>query len=164
MSSEIPLRKRILFRKFDEYVNMSSAQMRQFWTSPEAQKVSQTPEESFKTGGLAGKQVTREIANMISKAAKYRGQLKKLPPWSDREWLLCGSIVRYIARIFYGNGDLVDSNGERLPRALAPMYWGFDILKRKTKLPRKEEIKKEVKDYVKKETLKESFFDNLLDL
>ena len=171
--SSIPIRKRILFAKFDEYVNMTPSEMASFWQSEEANKVSQTPEQAFRTGGLAGKAVTKQVARLISKAAKYRGQLKVLPPWTEDEWRLCGSIVRVIVRQFYNIGDFKDELGNETPKSLALKYWGFNSNKRKTKLPMKQEIKDKVVDYVKKEkdsnkNLKESFDDlfflELLDL
>lgn len=151
----IPIRRLLIWHKFDEYVNVTSSEIRSVLNSEEAKNISQTKEQAAKTssGGLAGKDVSREIQHIIDKSSKFRGQLKNIPNFTEREWFVLGRMVAYIKRNFYGKGALEDADGNPLPRKLSLILWGFNPSR--SGLPTKQEVKNDVVQFVKKQKEKE---------
>lgn len=148
-TEKINLRRMILFHKFDEYINMSPAEVRIFKQSEEAEDVSQDRSEADIQGGRSGKEASKELERIVSKCTSFRNQFKKLPDLTNSEWDLVGDTVRMIARFRKLKGAERDEDGDLTPKVLALKYWFHDTTKYKKHFPTKEEIKHDVVTYVK---------------
>lgn len=151
MKQRLNLRRMILFHKFDEYINMTPAEVRIFKQSEEAEGVSQDRSEADIQGGRSGKEASKELERIVSKCQGFRNQFKKLPNLTNAEWDLVGDTVRMIARFRKLKGADRDEDGDLTPKVLALKYWFHDTTKYKKHFPTKEEIKQDVVTYVKAE-------------
>lgn len=144
VEKKIPLERRLLWVRWDRMVNMSGADIRSFRTSEEGQKVGWTSDEAKRgsINGMAGHDASKKIEGLISKAGRFRGQHKNLPPWTPEEWMLANKQVAYISRARGNIGDLVNDDDERTPKAKAMMLWGRDEIKARGSFPDKVELKK----------------------
>ena len=148
---KIPLERRLLGARWDKIVNMTSSEIRSFRTSDDGQTVGWTPDEARRgsISGMAGQEASKRIENLISKAGKFRGQFKNLPPWNEDEWKLANKQVAYISRARGNIGELVNDDDERTPKAKAMMLWGRDEVRARGSFPDKDALKKQlIKDDV----------------
>jgi hypothetical protein len=147
------LERVVLWVRWDRIINMKASELRTFRATELGQTVGLNRKEAQGAGNsvMSGQEASEIIEGMISKASEYRGQDKKLPDWSAKEWMVAGRQVSFISR-FRGNiGDLVDEEGNPTPKAGAMMLWGRDEINASGSFPDKDEIKEEIKARYKKE-------------
>jgi len=149
MDIKTPIRKIILWARFDRIINVTPAQIAAIRNSPEAENVSQTREQAAKTGAAvkAGKEESKKIEAILKKVSKYRGQYKKVPNLSDSEWSTISGAIRYISRARANIGPLHDADGKKLPKAISLSLWGRNETEAST-FPNKNSVKAEVSSKV----------------
>ena len=158
MDIKTPIRKIILWARFDRIINMTPAEINAARNSEEAKDVSQDLVDARKVGAnvKAGREESKKIEAILRKVSKYRGQYKKVPNLTDSEWDTISSAIRFISRARANIGPLRDSDGKKTKKAWALNFWGRNETESST-FPNKNAVKTEVssKVHAEKEKQKE---------
>jgi hypothetical protein len=154
---KIPLERRLLWARWDKIVNMTGAEIRTFRQSEEGQKVGWSSDQAKRgsISGISGHEASKIIEGMLSKAGRFRGQQKRMPPWSPEEWKIANKQVAYISRARSNTGPLLNDDDEKTPKAMAMMIWGRDEIRASGSFPDKEKLKEQL--------VKQDFNENYID-
>jgi len=151
--STVPSDIEILWAKFSEMVNMTSAQLRSFYNSEDGKESGWTDEERNKESLAAttGRENAKELINILSKYSSNisNGKAPKNLTQSERECV--SRSIRFIARVRENIGGYKDKDGKLTPKAKALMLRAFDPIKAgNKKLPSTQEVKQELKKEMEK--------------
>jgi len=149
MDIKTPIRKIILWARFDRIINMTPSEIRMTRESDEAKNVSQTPADAQKVGAnvKAGKEESKKLEEILKKVSKYRGQYKKVPNLSDSEWSTISTAVRFISRARSNIGPLEDEHGKWTSKKICLRIWGRNETNASS-FPNKNSVKAEVSSKV----------------
>lgn len=143
--NKIPLKKAVLFARWDRIVNARPEEIRKIREENEDIGLDRAEAKQAGANVISGREASKKIEVMIRKAADFRGQYKRLPPFTDEEWGLLGSQIRLISRLKFNIGALEDDDGDMTPKHKALILWGYVPAKARGKFPDKNEVKAEVK-------------------
>lgn len=145
MDIKTPIRKIILWARFDRIINMTPAQIHMARESDEAKDVSQNLEDARKVGAnvKAGREESKKIEAILRKVSKYRGQYKKVPNLTDSEWDTVATTIRFISRCRANIGPLHDEAGKKTKKAWVLNFWGRNETEAST-FPNKNSVKSEI--------------------
>lgn len=149
--SKVPSDREIMFRKYMQMVNMSSAELQSFINSKESDEVGWSEAEAKKESLSAnfGMKDAKILVNILRKGSKFKNS--GTPELTDAEWQCLGRSIRFIARVKENIGDNKDEDGNLTPKAKALMLRAFDPIKAgNKKLPSTQEVKQELKKEMEK--------------
>lgn len=111
---------RVIYDKWRSLVNMSAAQLRRFYDSPEGKGAGMSAKEARAQGISSGRQSARWIMSM--KGTPFT-------QWRPEMWKWAVKQIRFISRMKGMTGALYDSQGRKTRKHLSLLIWGHDPTK-----------------------------------